>query len=194
MASLAFIDGTVIQGLIVLNSPTYVFERWHGSLLVIAILSFSVIFQHIPCSATTHDRRLDPRPPHRGFLCDHYPALGFGTYEIPQRWFSRSFRILEVGARKAYLLWSASFRPYTLSLAWTLLCICPRKLAMLAWSCHGPPSRQSSSTASSDLSWSSPSASQLGEPHRYPRNAIPVTHSFSRSITRPAVTPVPRSW
>jgi hypothetical protein len=28
LASLAFIDGTVIQGLIVLNSSTYVFERW----------------------------------------------------------------------------------------------------------------------------------------------------------------------
>ncbi|RMZ87610.1 hypothetical protein DV736_g5158, partial [Chaetothyriales sp. CBS 134916] len=44
LASLAFIDGTVIQGLIVLNSSTYVYERWHGSLLVIAILSFSVFF------------------------------------------------------------------------------------------------------------------------------------------------------
>jgi len=44
LASLAFIVGTVIQGLIVLNNPSYVFERWHGTLLVIAIVSFSVIF------------------------------------------------------------------------------------------------------------------------------------------------------
>ena len=44
LASLAFIDGTVIQGLIVLNDATYIYERWHGTLLVIAILSFAIIF------------------------------------------------------------------------------------------------------------------------------------------------------
>ena len=44
MASLAFIDGTVIQGLIVLNNADYVYERWHGTLLVMAILSFAIIF------------------------------------------------------------------------------------------------------------------------------------------------------
>ena len=44
LASIAFIVGTVIQGLIVLNNPNYIFERWHGTLIVIAIISFSVIF------------------------------------------------------------------------------------------------------------------------------------------------------
>ena len=44
LASLTFIVGTVIQGLIVLNDPTYVFERWHGTLLVIAIVAFCIIF------------------------------------------------------------------------------------------------------------------------------------------------------
>lgn len=44
LASIAFIVGTVIQGLIVLNNPSYVYERWHGTLLVMAIISFSVIF------------------------------------------------------------------------------------------------------------------------------------------------------
>lgn len=45
LASLTFIVGTVIQGLIVLNNPTtYVFERWHGTLLVIAIVAFCIIF------------------------------------------------------------------------------------------------------------------------------------------------------
>lgn len=34
----------MIQGLLVLNDATYVFERWHGSLFVIAILTFSVFF------------------------------------------------------------------------------------------------------------------------------------------------------
>ncbi|KAK5164589.1 uncharacterized protein LTR77_009795 [Saxophila tyrrhenica] len=45
LASLAFIVGTVIQGLIVLNNPTsYTFERWHGTLLVWAIVAFCIIF------------------------------------------------------------------------------------------------------------------------------------------------------
>ena len=45
LASLTFIVGTVIQGLIVLNNPhTYIFERWHGTLLVWAIIAFCIIF------------------------------------------------------------------------------------------------------------------------------------------------------
>lgn len=36
--------GTVIQGLLVLNDASYVFERWHGTLLVIAIDAFCIIF------------------------------------------------------------------------------------------------------------------------------------------------------
>jgi choline transport protein len=39
-----FIVGTVIQGLIILNSPTYVPERWHGTLIVWAIVMFCVVF------------------------------------------------------------------------------------------------------------------------------------------------------
>ncbi len=39
-----FIVGTVIQGLIILNSPTYVPERWHGTLIVWAIVTFCVFF------------------------------------------------------------------------------------------------------------------------------------------------------
>ena len=34
----------MIQGLIVLNNPDYVFENWHGTLLVIAIVAFCIIF------------------------------------------------------------------------------------------------------------------------------------------------------
>ena len=45
LASLTFIVGTVIQGLIVLNNPTtYVFHRWHGTLLVWAIIAFCIVF------------------------------------------------------------------------------------------------------------------------------------------------------
>lgn len=43
-ASIAFIAGTLIQGLIVLNNPDYIFMRWHGTLLVIVITAFSIIF------------------------------------------------------------------------------------------------------------------------------------------------------
>jgi choline transport protein len=34
----------MIQGLLVLNNPDYVFENWHGTLLVIAITAFCIIF------------------------------------------------------------------------------------------------------------------------------------------------------
>lgn len=44
LASITFIAGTLIQGLIVLNVESYVFERWHGTLLVIAIVAFAVLF------------------------------------------------------------------------------------------------------------------------------------------------------
>ena len=44
LASLTFIVGTVIQGLIVLNDATYIYERWHGTLLVIAIVAFCILF------------------------------------------------------------------------------------------------------------------------------------------------------
>ena len=43
-ASIAFIAGTLIQGLVVLNNPDYIFQRWHGTLLVIAITCFSILF------------------------------------------------------------------------------------------------------------------------------------------------------
>ena len=48
LASLCFIVGTVIQGLIVLdNMNTYTFERWHGTLLVIAIVALCIIFNSV---------------------------------------------------------------------------------------------------------------------------------------------------
>ena len=43
-ASSAFISGTQIQGLVVLNYPNYVPEAWHGTLLTIAVAAFSVVF------------------------------------------------------------------------------------------------------------------------------------------------------
>lgn len=40
----AFQAGVQIQGLLILNYSTYVFERWHGTLLIIAVITFGVIF------------------------------------------------------------------------------------------------------------------------------------------------------
>ena len=34
--------GTMVQGLLILNYPDYVFERWHGTLLFHAVLLFSL--------------------------------------------------------------------------------------------------------------------------------------------------------
>lgn len=45
--SIAYLDGTIIQGLIVLNSSSYVFERWQGTLLVIAITTFAIVFNTV---------------------------------------------------------------------------------------------------------------------------------------------------
>jgi hypothetical protein len=44
LASVCFLVGTIIQGLIVLNDPTYVYERWQGTLLAIAVIFFSIFF------------------------------------------------------------------------------------------------------------------------------------------------------
>ncbi|KAJ5645398.1 hypothetical protein N7507_011409 [Penicillium longicatenatum] len=44
IVSIAYLAGTIIQGLIVLNYPEYDFQRWHGTMLVIAISSFSILF------------------------------------------------------------------------------------------------------------------------------------------------------
>ncbi|RAH58026.1 amino acid permease [Aspergillus piperis CBS 112811] len=44
IVAIAYLAGTIIQGLIVLNHPNYEFERWHGTLLVIAITAFSILF------------------------------------------------------------------------------------------------------------------------------------------------------
>ncbi|KAK4891677.1 hypothetical protein LTR27_009685 [Elasticomyces elasticus] len=42
-ASAPFLAGTMIQGLLVLNDPTYVYKRWHGMLLYWAILLLAAL-------------------------------------------------------------------------------------------------------------------------------------------------------
>lgn len=44
LASVAFLCGTIIQGLIALNISTYIWHNWHGTLLAIGVMIFSVLF------------------------------------------------------------------------------------------------------------------------------------------------------
>jgi choline transport protein len=41
-ASGTFLGGTIIQGLLVLNHPSYEYQRWHGTLLLYAVLLVTV--------------------------------------------------------------------------------------------------------------------------------------------------------
>ena len=43
-AGACFMVGTIIQGLIALNVADYVWKNWHGTLLTIAVVAFSIIF------------------------------------------------------------------------------------------------------------------------------------------------------
>jgi len=47
ITSITFLAGTVIQGLIVLNNPDYVYETWQGTLLIIAITAFAIFFNTV---------------------------------------------------------------------------------------------------------------------------------------------------
>jgi len=47
ITGIAFLVGTIIQGLIVLNDPSYVFQRWHGTLLTIAVVCFCVFINTV---------------------------------------------------------------------------------------------------------------------------------------------------
>lgn len=41
---LSFLAGTIAQGLITLGNPNYDPQPWHGTLMVIAVIAFSIIF------------------------------------------------------------------------------------------------------------------------------------------------------
>ena len=47
IVTISFITGTIIQGLITLNHSDYVFKRWHGTLLIMAIATFCVFFNTV---------------------------------------------------------------------------------------------------------------------------------------------------
>ena len=43
LASASYLTGTIMQGLIVLNNPTYNFERWHSVLLLYAVVAICLL-------------------------------------------------------------------------------------------------------------------------------------------------------
>jgi len=43
-ASTAYVAGTQIQGLVILNYPDYAYEAWHGTLITMAVAAFSALF------------------------------------------------------------------------------------------------------------------------------------------------------
>ena len=47
ITSITYLAGTVIQGLVILNNPDYVSHAWHGTLLIIAITAFAIIFNTV---------------------------------------------------------------------------------------------------------------------------------------------------
>jgi hypothetical protein len=47
LAGVCFMVGSVIQGLIALNVPDYVWHNWHGTLLTIAAIVFSIAFNTV---------------------------------------------------------------------------------------------------------------------------------------------------
>ena len=42
MAGTAYVAGTLVQGLLILNRPDYDYQRWHGTLLFYAVVAFSL--------------------------------------------------------------------------------------------------------------------------------------------------------
>ncbi|KAK5119365.1 hypothetical protein LTR85_007721 [Meristemomyces frigidus] len=47
LASAAYLGGTIIQGLVVLNYPSYEFHRWHGTLILYVVVIFAGIFNTV---------------------------------------------------------------------------------------------------------------------------------------------------
>lgn len=50
LAGSSLVVGMIIQGIIALNNPDYVFERWHCTLLTIAAISFAVLMNTVLAS------------------------------------------------------------------------------------------------------------------------------------------------
>jgi choline transport protein len=47
LAAIFYLGGTIIQGMIVMNYPSYNFQRWHGTLLLYAVIVIGVAFNTV---------------------------------------------------------------------------------------------------------------------------------------------------
>jgi choline transport protein len=47
LAAIFYLGGTIIQGMIVMNYPSYKFERWQGTLLLYAVIVIGVVFNTV---------------------------------------------------------------------------------------------------------------------------------------------------
>jgi choline transport protein len=47
LAAIFYLGGTIIQGMIVMNYPDYDFKRWHGTLLLWAVIIIGVAFNTV---------------------------------------------------------------------------------------------------------------------------------------------------
>jgi choline transport protein len=47
LAAIFYLGGTIIQGMIVMNYPSYNFKRWHGTLLLYAVIVIGVAFNTV---------------------------------------------------------------------------------------------------------------------------------------------------
>ena len=73
VAGVAYISGTLVQGILILNYPSYDYQRWHGTLLFYAVLAFALFIN-------TYLGRLLPRIESMMLL---FHILGFFGILIP---------------------------------------------------------------------------------------------------------------
>lgn len=125
IASIAFLAGGQIQGLVILNNASYVPERWHGTLLVIAVSTFSILFN------TLLARKL---PLVEGIVLVLH-IFGFFAVFItmwvlgprsPSKKFSVASKTMPDGEAWVYLYWWGSSHPSSLCWVQMLQPICLR--------------------------------------------------------------------
>ena len=75
LAAGGYIGGTMIQGLIVLNHPNYIFNPMHGTLLSWASISFAIFINTVVSSALPHIEGLILIVHVLGFFCILVPFV-----------------------------------------------------------------------------------------------------------------------
>lgn len=79
-ASLSFLTATMIQGLVILNYPTYEPQRWHGTLMMFAVLAIALFVNTILVSRMAQIERLVLFIHLAGFLGVLVPQVFYSTH------------------------------------------------------------------------------------------------------------------